>query len=143
MRRLVCLCVLLGLILGLGGCGNSQAVRETVFAMDTVMDLQIWGSDGDSAARAITSLLTQLDGTWSATKDDSLIAKLNRGENPAMTEDELYLLNNIEALSSRTGGAFNPWMLSVSQAWGFYGEEHRIPTDGEISSALAESQRMT
>lgn len=138
MKRLLCLLAVLGLIFSLAGCKNTKPVQKTLFAMDTVMDLQIWGSGAEDATERLTSLLTELDSTWSAAKETSLIGQLNAGKEVTLTEEQSRLLDRAEQLSKDTGGAFDPKMLSVSQAWGFYEKEYRIPTEEEITAALSD-----
>ena len=138
MRRFISLLAVICLIFSLAGCQNAKPVQKTVFAMDTVMDLQLWGDDAQLAASEISALLTGLESNWSAAKETSLIGKLNAGIEVSLTEDQTALLKEAEALSARTGGAFDPKLLSVSRAWGFYGGEHRIPSEEEISTALSD-----
>lgn len=138
MKRLFCLLSVFCLIFGLAGCKHTKPVQKTVFAMDTVMDLQLWGEGSEQAALDIASLLTELDNTWSAAKEDSLIGKLNGNKDVTLTEEQSRLLEKVQTLSKYTGGAFDPKMLSVSRAWGFYEEEYRIPTQAEIKAALSD-----
>lgn len=138
MKKLFCLLTIFALIFGLAGCENTKPVQKTVFAMDTVMDLQIWGADAEACAESIAALLTDLDRTWSAAKETSLIGQLNAGKGVALTEEQSRLLSRVQQLSEDTGGAFDPQMLSVSRAWGFYGEEYCVPTDEEIALALSD-----
>ena len=141
MRRLVCIlliCVLLA------GCTGETKAEKTVFDMDTVMDLRIWGADADKAADAVASLLAALEKTWSVTGGDSVISKLNRG-NMELTEAEQAVIARVEALSVRTGGAFDPRLGQLSEAWGFYDganqeEGFALPTEDEITAALAAGQ---
>ena len=137
MKRLLCLLAVLSLIFGLAGCENTKPVQKTVFAMDTVMDLQIWGTNAEACSESIAALLTQLDNTWSAAKETSLIGQLNAGKDVALEEKQSQLLRRVQQLSEDTCGAFDPQMLSVSQAWGFYEKEYRIPTQAEITAALS------
>lgn len=138
MKRLLCLLAVFSLIFSLAGCENRKPVQETVFAMDTVMDLQLWGADAQACSESIAALLTELDNTWSAAKETSLIGQLNAGKEVTLTEEQSRLLDRAEQLSKDTGGAFDPKMLSVSQAWGFYEKEYRIPTEEEITAALSD-----
>ncbi len=138
MKKLLCvfLCMLF-----LAGCrGTEPVVQQGVFAMDTVMDLQIWGENADQAAQDVERLLHELEDRWSATRPDSLIAAMNRGEDPEMTEAEQALLAQVQSLRQRTGGHFDPQLRSVSQAWGFHDKAYRIPTQEEIIQALAQKQ---
>ncbi len=140
MKRLFCLLTVFALIFGLAGCKNTQPIQKTVFTMDTVMDLQVWGEEAADATESIASLLTELETDWSAANEESLISRSNRGEDVSLTEQQSQLLNQVQALSQRTGGAFNPQLLSVSQAWGFYGDKFRVPTQAEITRALSHPQ---
>lgn len=139
MKRFFCLISLIGVLLS--GCAKAaEPVRQTVFCMDTVMDLQVWGKDAEAAMAQITDKLNTLERTWSATDADSLLSQLNRGEAPGLSEEQARLLERIEGLSRRTGGAFDPHMRALSEAWGFYGEAHHVPAPEDIAAARQESQ---
>ena len=133
---------LMGAILALllqCGCAGERKAEETVFAMDTVMDLRIWGADAEHAVEEIAALLTELDHTWSATEADGIPAKLNLGD-AVLTEAEQAVLHRVEALSARTGGAFDPRLYALTWLWGFPTGEYRVPSEGEIRLAMTESQ---
>ena len=138
MKRTMCvifICVLLCLC-----TGCEKMSRETVYAMNTVMDLQIWGSDAEEGMAQVRTLLKELEQTWSAKLEDSKLSELNRGEDPALTQAESALLADIQALSKRTGGAFDPKLLEVSTLWGFGTENNRIPGEEELAAALTEQK---
>lgn len=129
MKRLCCIVLMLAL---LSGCaGQEKHSSETVFAMDTVMDLQVWGKDSQEALSQLKQELTFLENTWSATKEDSFIGRLNAGGAVA-TEDEHALLQQAETLSARTNGAFDPRLGGYVAAWGFYDKQYRVPTETEL-----------
>ncbi|MBQ6851422.1 MAG: FAD:protein FMN transferase [Oscillospiraceae bacterium] len=135
MKRLLCMLLLLTLLLTFGGCGaDSKPRQKSIFAMNTFMDLQVWGSDSAAALDALSQLIFNLENTWSVSKDGSVPNILNRGG--SVSEP---LLSQIEALCLRTDGAFNPRLGAVSKLWGFYSGEYRVPTQSEIDRALAES----
>lgn len=143
MKRIVCLLLLFVLLCGCSA--DSAPVQETYFSMDTVMDLKVWGSDAREGIAQIEALLDRLASDWSATEEDSIISRMNRGEDVALSGEEADLLAQVEALSQRTGGAFHPKLRSLSLAWGFYNGENRnpgfvIPSDSEIAAAMAEQQ---
>lgn len=138
MKRILSLLLLLSLLLS--GCSGDTPVQETYFCMNTVMDLKIWGRDAESAVTQVKDLLNSLDRTWSATAADSVLGRLNRGEEVGLSAAETALLKNAEALSQRTVGAFNPKLRTVSEVWGFYNENHRVPTPEEITAAMAQQQ---
>lgn len=131
---------LLLLCLLLTGCRpDPQPQAKTLFCMDTVMDLTVWGGKRDTLSQ-LEELLTGLEMTWSVTDSTSLLSQLNRGEAPALSDAQRALLEQAEALSERTGGAFDPRLHALSLAWGFYGGNYRVPTQAEIDRALPQKQ---
>ena len=135
MKRFLCLALILSLLL----CGCGKSVEQTFFAMNTVMQIQLWGRDAEPAYGQIFTLIHDLESRWSATSQDSILWQLNH-ENPLFQLDpaQSALLAKAEALSARTNGAFDPRMRQVSEIWGFYNEEYRVPTQKEIDDALAD-----
>ena len=136
MRRVIGLILIVGLLFA--GCASNA--HKTVFAMDTVMDLQLYGKDGEKAVQQVETMLHQLEYNWSAHDEDSLLAKRNRGEEVALSAAEQALLEQVEALSQRTGGAFDPKMYAVSRLWNFTGDDRCVPSEAELQAALGESQ---
>jgi len=137
MKRLFAL--LLALSLLLSGC--AKPLEQTFFAMNTVMTVQIWGKDSETAFGQIFTKLHDLETSWSATSEDSILWQLNNGNALFQLEaGQAALLHSAEELSELTGGAFDPKMRCVSEAWGFYNDEHRIPTQEEIDAAMADPQ---
>ena len=137
MKRILCLTVILALLLS--GCG--KPLEQSVFVMDTVMNFQIWGKDSENALGRIITKLYELESSWSATSEDSILWQLNNG-NPLfqLEPGQAALLDKAQQLSERTGGAFNPKMRCLSEAWGFYNEQHRVPSREEIEAAMADPQ---
>ena len=113
MRRFLCVILICATLWLCAGCGSSA--RETVYAMDTVMDLQVWGPEKESALESVKALITEQENTWSNQKDDSAISKLNKGE-ASLSPAQQAFLDQVMALSRRTGGAFN---ISWPKYWSF------------------------
>lgn len=135
MKRIGCLLLV---FLLLAGCTGSGPAREqTLYAMNTVMDMQLWGKDKDIAAQQLTELIKELEQQWTVT--DAAGAVYDDG----FTQQQKALLDRAEELSQRTGGAFYPKMRRVSTLWGFYNEQYReadfvLPTQAQITEALAD-----
>lgn len=139
MKRFLSVIFILCTVLwGLAGCEKQE--RTTVFAMDTVMDLQVWGSDAEAVVSLLGEQLRALEDRWSATAGNSLLGQLNRGQTPELTGEEAELLERVMALSERTGGAFDPRLYDVSLLWGFYNDAHHIPDEQELTEAKAQSR---
>ena len=138
MKRLLWLFCALMLLCG---CSPTEKnARQTLFCMDTVMDLQFWGADAQLAVEEISSLLRDLEKQWSVTKADSVTGRLNQGLEVELTDTQQSLLNRVETLSQRTGGAFHPRLGGVIAQWGFYSKEYRIPTEDQISQGMISAQ---
>lgn len=139
MKRLSALILLLSLLLC--GCTDVQSVEQNFYTMDTVMQIKVWGKDAESGYGRIITKLQNLESSWSATSEDSILWQLNNENKLFQLEPgQAALLANIETISQRTGGAFNPKLRVLSEAWGFYNGLHRIPSREEIDAALANPQ---
>lgn len=134
MKRILPLLLIAAL---LAGCIASEpCAQRTVFCMDTVMDIQVWGAQREYAADAIVEMLTDLEKVWSATDANSLLSALNRGEGAPDEQQQAFLERALE-LQERTGGAFDPKLGSVIALWGFYEDAYRVPTREELAAAKA------
>ena len=138
MKKLI---ALLFVCLLLAGC----SAQRTVYHMDTVMTYDIHGLDAEAALPKVDHCIGWLELYWSATRADSNIGRMNRGESVILPYPDAALLERVQELSDRTGGAFNPKLRSLSIAWGFCHEEnqasdYRVPTEEEIAAALADPQ---
>ncbi len=120
----------------LAGCTpREQAAQHYLFCMDTVMDLNVWGDQGEEAISAMTALLQELEDDWAAGDETSVIAALNRGEN-RLDAVQQALLDRVLALRDRTNGAFDPQLYAVTTVWGFPTDEFRVPSEAELETAL-------
>jgi thiamine biosynthesis lipoprotein len=124
----------------LGGCSFDAPVTKQLFAMDTLMDFTIWGKESLDSYHALSDLIVLLESEWSVTKEDSIASRLNRGEAVELDAEQKAFLEKAEALSKRTGGAFDPKLYSVSAAWGFFDGDGRVPTEAQIAAALADDK---
>lgn len=135
MKRVLCVMLLCALLCG---CAREQPGRgQTLFCMNTFMDMTFWGSDADAAAEDLTAIFTELERTWSVTRGDSCLYTGN------FTAEQQVLLDRAEQLRLRTGGAFDPRLRSLSTLWGFYNAQNQepdftLPTQTQIEQALAD-----
>lgn len=121
----------------LAGCAVQQTPAEkTVFCMDTVMELRVWGRDGQTACDALEDALLEMDRTWNASSEASALAAYQAGE--PVSQEAQDVLARVQALKERTGGAFDPQLYRLTEAWGFFSGDYRVPTPAEIQAALAD-----
>lgn len=130
------------LLLLLSGCGNQaptetpdQLQTATVFAMDTVMDLTIYGSK--SVLEKAESRISELEEQLSVTDESSEIYRLNHTGSGVVSADTSALLEQSLDLCKRTKGALDISIYPVVRAWGFTTDSYEVPS-GETISALLE-----
>ena len=118
------------------GCAfpGDKIYTSTIFAMDTVMELQIAGKK-DYTPDA-EEYIRRLEKELSVTDADSEIAVVNANGQGELTEEVGDILQQALDVCERTGGALDITIYPVLKAWGFTTGEYRVPSDGEIASLL-------
>lgn len=138
-RRCLALGAALALMMGLlTGC-RAKAAESTVFAMDTVMSLTVYGGKGEAAVEEATELIYDLQDLLTATDENSPLYALNHagGAWTTLDGDLLALLSDSKALCEKTGGALDITAYPAVQAWGFISKDYRVPDEEELQE-LAE-----
>ncbi len=120
--------------LTLCGCGK-QEYTSSFFAMDTVMDLKIY-SENDTAISKAEAEIKRIDSLLDRGSGESEIYKINSGKTAAVSDETADLIQTAIDISEKTGGAFDITTAPVSDLWGFYGGSFRVPSDGELQTAL-------
>lgn len=121
------------------GCSSAaqvshQAQQRTFFAMDTVMDFQIYG-DADFL-KEIEGIITDLEKKVSVTDSGSEIYKINQTGTGTLTGDADDLMQLALSMCSRTDGVLDISIYPIVRAWGFTTGEYRISTDDELAELL-------
>ena len=131
MRRAPLLAAALALLLA--GCAPT-ARSSTLFAMDTVMELTVYGPQErlDEAAE----LIHDAEGLLSVTAEGSDIALLNSAGKGEVHGETAALLERALEICALTDGALDITVYPLVRAWGFTTGEYRIPEDGEIEKLL-------
>lgn len=132
---------LLALVLAfllLTGCAGRPGWQETeFFAMDTVMKLRLYGGEEPTEVfGTVIRSVSALENILSVTKEQSAVARLNRGEAVTPSEDLRILLEKSIALSERTNGCLDPTIYPLVKLWGFTTGEYRVPEEAEVQNAL-------
>ena len=136
MRRFLTLCLALAL---LSGCstppaGDAAAVERTIFAMDTVMNVRVYGDE--ALLGAAEARVKELEALLSVTDENSEIYALNRDGSAALSGDTAALLTNALELCARTGGALDITIYPVVRLWGFTTGEYAVPDSGSVEELL-------
>ena len=147
-RKLTALLLTLALLPTLAACGEQGTAGETrtVYAMDTVMNLTVYGEKAASALENAEKELHTLDkSVLSRTAEGSELSALNaaNGESVSYGADDPLpkLIEAALAISEATDGAFDPTLAPVLDAWGFTKDLRRVPSADELAALLAHTGR--
>ena len=148
MKRRLAALLLMIFALFLTACGEKSAESETrtVYAMDTVMNLTVYGENAAAALENAEKELHTLDeSVLSRTAEGSELSALNaaNGETVSYGADDPLpkLIETALAISKATDGAFDPTLAPVLDAWGFTKDLHRVPSADELAALLARTGR--
>lgn len=144
MKRRLAALLLMIFALFLTACGEKSAKSETrtVYAMDTVMNLTVYGENAAAALENAERELHTLDeSVLSRTAEGSELSALNaaNGETVSYGADDPLpkLIETALAISKATDGAFDPTLAPVLDAWGFTKDLRRVPSADELAALLA------
>ena len=144
MKRQLAALLLTIFALSLTACGETAAESETrtVYAMDTVMNLTVYGENAAAALESAEKELHTLDeAVLSRTAEGSELYALNtsNGETVECGADDILpaLIETALTISDATEGAFDPTLAPVLDALGFTRDERRVPSADELKELLS------
>lgn len=144
MKRQLAALLLTIFALSLTACGETAAESETrtVYAMDTVMNLTVYGENAAAALESAEKELHTLDeAVLSRTAEGSELYALNasNGETVECGADDILpaLIETALTISDATDGAFDPTLAPVLDAWGFTKDGRRVPSADELKELLS------
>lgn len=141
------------LIIMLVGCSNENevntskttsttTVNDTIpaskefFAMDTYMEVDAYGDNGEKAVAKAEKEVIKLDSILSTGKSTSEISKLNKNKKQVVSADTMSLIKESIKISKETNSAFNPTIYPLMELWGFTTKNYYVPKDNEIKPLL-------
>ena len=130
--------IVLCLPLLLCGCAQKSAERE-FFAMDTVMQLRAYGPAAEDALAQAEAEIYRLEGVLSCRDKQAALARLNETGGGTAGEETAALLQTALTLCEQTGGAYDPALGALSEAWGFSTGAYRVPEPDALSEAMQSS----
>ena len=122
------------------GCGK-QTTEATaqIFAMDTVMEVAAYCSKAEEAVQETKGRIKALENQLSRTKADSDVSRVNHnGTTPTtgLTYGMRALLPAALEYRDATNGAFDITIAPIMDAWGFTGDQFRVPEQSELNELL-------
>lgn len=113
MKRLVVIAILLGLILS--GCTEEPPISRDIFAMDTLINIRIWGEY--ATLDSVCNMIYQLDSLLNAEDEGSDIYQLNNNGFLVVKSDTERVLSEAIRYSEETNGTFDPTIYPLVSAW--------------------------
>ena len=131
--RISAILLIFAILAPLCGCEAKSPKSQSVefFTMDTVMELTAYGKNAGTALHAAQAEIIRLDRLLSISDPESEIYRANRDGFAELSGDTAALVRESLALYELTGGAFDITVYPLMDAWGFYSDEYRLPSDEE------------
>lgn len=126
----------IGVAVALAMRNESKSVTESIFAMDTYMDITAYGRNSEKAVEAAIAEIQRLDALFSTGSATSEVTMLNQNKKGELSEDYAYLLQRSIELWESTEGVFDITVYPIMKAWGFAGKEYRVPSREELEELL-------
>lgn len=134
MKRLLLPC-LLALVLLCGCAAAPQAQTASFFAMDTAMELTVYG--GADLPGQVQALISDLEEQLSVTDPDSALYAVNASGSGTLTGRANTLMGQALDLCRRTDGALDLSIYPVVRAWGFTTGDYQVPDDAALADLTA------
>lgn len=101
-----------------------------IFAMNTVIDLTVYGEDGEAAIKESKEIIYRLEKLFSVNEPSSEISKINdsAGKLQTVSYDTSSIIKKSINISERTLGLFDISIYPVVKAWGFTTDEFHVPS---------------
>ena len=129
--------------LALLGAGFAQAqegrLERRVLAMGTSLGIELTGPDGphlQAASERALEEVVRIEANLSTWRGNSVLSRLNQAQGAVVSLERewLDLLQRVQGQARRTGGAFDPLLWQLIQAWGLR-EGGRRPSETQLRQA--------
>ncbi len=135
MRRSIA-AVALSLLLLSGCAAEDKEYSSSFFAMDTYMTLTAYGDGAAQSIDGARAEIERLESLLSVTDEGSEIYAVNQNGGGTVSDSTEEIVKFSLEMAERTEGALDPTIYPIVSAWGFTGEEYRIPSAEELSLLL-------
>lgn len=122
------------------GSGKADTLQKTeFFGMNTYITFSAYGKDAEKALKKAEDKMAELEEKWSVTDKNSEIYRLNqnRGESLSLSNETAEIIAYVLHMAAKTEGALEPTIYPVLTAWGFTGDENRVPEKEELEALLS------
>lgn len=134
----VCMVMVLGVVLADFVKGRSE-YSSTAIAMGTVVNIRLFGSDGEETAEAIENNINETEKallSWREKNSDIERINASAGTSVSVSTETVDVIGKALDVSKNSGGVFDITVGKVTRLWDFGGDNQRLPSDNEITKAL-------
>ena len=119
-------------------CHTADSSVRDVFAMDTFMELKVYGDEPDNILDLSEKRIKELDEKLSVTSGTSLIWKIDHSQGGAVDidEDVYSLIKKASEIGGRTDGALDITIYPVLKEWGFTTGDYHVPSEDTLDRLL-------
>lgn len=103
----------------LAACGQQPEQRIEGTAFGTIYHITYLGDRSETLPKQVDSVLKEINSTFSIFDTNSIISRINRGENLLPENDFLKVLEASLEISRQTHGAFDCTCQPLIELWGF------------------------
>jgi thiamine biosynthesis lipoprotein len=137
---LVCLSIIVGIVV-FDFAKNNREYQTTAVAMGTVINVRVFGSEGEAIAHDIKDNISETEkALLSRTEDDSDIYRINEAAGTAVSvsTETVSIISDALEVSKDCDGVFDITIGEITKLWGFGTDDQRLPSDDEINSHLSD-----
>ena len=136
MKMIVGAAVAVMSLTALSACAFGQSTMKTrsLFAMDTIMEIQAAGDE--ELLVGAEDMIRGLEKELSVTDEGSEIYALNRDGEAVVSPNVADIMTRALSVCDETGGALDISIYPVLKAWGFTTGSYRVPEADEIERLL-------
>ncbi len=130
------------LVFSFFACSGSGYHTARLYAMGTFCSFTVEGAEGEDGdvTPTLASLLSEVENALSHRHENSVAARLNRGEWVTVSDPLRAALALSEEVKEKTGGLFSISLLPITSLWHFDDEAPVPPTDAALAAALAQTE---
>lgn len=135
----VCAAIIIGLVVSDFVKSRKEYTANDI-AMNTVISLRLYGSNGNANAEEIKSVIHGIEKTFfSRYEEGSDVYRINsssKGQSVSVSPEVASVISDAVEVSVDCGGVFDITIGKVTELWGFGGDKQRLPSSEEIKAVL-------
>lgn len=129
-----------------------QLYQQQVLALGTLVDISIYGSDEETAHKAIQEITHEMEHIhhqwhgWQPSPLTRMNKQLANGDNVALDNESLLLISQGIKLAEQSDQLFNPAAGKLVALWGFHSDERvdgAPPSQQEIDTFIQQAPKMS